>query len=348
MVKKFFKKKQEEIDDYEEYADEKEFISDNEEIEAIMREELRLEPDEHETEDGFRLSQEDRRLLKKSMKGKEVDLDVNAKRQLVEQIQLEALEKELSQGDVKPTMAERLDRLFKLIPLPELVIYYFVFLLANIVYLFILSDNIIISIAASAIASFMLVNSFILKTRKATRERNNLYQIGQYATTLVHHLKNGASMQRAYAETALSITGDVRYNVIHTLRHLERTAELNTDSFYKFEMKELDVYHSILDMYYRQGARDVGKMFESNLKDILVLIEMKNTMTEMKKTRASILYFMAGLATGIPIFVATSMGTNYELVLTNPIAPMLIGVYHIINVWNISKINKMVSDLTLK
>lgn len=323
---------------------------DEEEYDEELEEEIEEEEEEEEEEELKErnvLSEEDKKSLREKIQGKKVDLDSDEQLQALEAYKINEIEEALKKKDEGKEKSEFFHRLTRNVPFLNLVLYYLMFVLVNSMYLVFITDNLVLAILTSLVASIFLVKSFVLKGAETKRYMNNIYQVSQYTTTIVNHLKSGNSFKNAYEETAKSVGGDVKYDVLRTLRQLEKNAELDTESFESYDLKNLTVFHRILDILFVEGSTQVGKMFESILGAIMKDVDKKNKLIEMKKTKAMTLYLMAGIAGFVPLLIANTMGANYALFLSNFVAPYFLAIYNLVLVYTLVKVNNSVNDVNL-
>lgn len=294
------------------------------------------------------LSEEEKSALRDKIRGKKVDLGSVEQQQALEEYKLNEIEEELKREQGKKgSVSEFFYKLTQNTSLLNIVVYYLMFTLANSIYLVVVTENLVLSLIVSAVMSVLLVKSFVLGNAGMKRYMGNLYQVSAYTSTLVHHLKSSNSMKGAYEECEVSIGGDVKYDIIRTLRELDDSAELDTKSFERYKLKNLDVFHKILGILFKEGSTEVGKMFESILNSIMQDVEKKNELIERKKTKAQTLYLMAGIGFFVPILLSQTMGMNYDLFLTNVFSQYFLVIYHSILLFTLSRINKSVNNVSL-
>ena len=295
------------------------------------------------------ISKEKKANLKQGKRGNKVDLTSEEQLANLERMKLEEIEQDLRYRDSKKKpMNYTLHKVLSTTPTTTIITYYMFFVVIVASYLIYVTENTVVSLMFGALIGIFLVHSFVIKRGAFKRYMNNLFALSAYSTTVVHHLKTGNGVLTALRATRDSIEGDVKYDIIRTIKEIEDSAVLETTSFKRYRSSNLNIFHRILEIFYTERSTKAGEMFGNILKNISKEVEDKNKLKRMKETRAMTLYIMSGLSIGVPAILKMMGADNYGVFIAPFYTPYIVAIYMTVMFFILTMIHNSTLKVDLK
>lgn len=151
---------------------------------------------------------------------------------------------------------------------------------------------------------FLIFFIYILaQNKKIENYKDMTTNCMRYLNNMVFYLSGGNNILQTFELTIETTSGELKDDIQRTLDELNKTGELNTEHFKKYELPSLDQFHESLAIVYQEGTDDYDKIFVP-IKDFMLLEltkqdELRNSRNGFAKTY---IFMLAGAMIMAPIF----------------------------------------------
>src|SRR5690625_6961796 len=113
-------------------------------------------------------------------------------------------------------------------------------------YLFLITQNLILSVILSLLVSVVGFFYVVFLPKKLEREQHLFRELHKYATTMTFYMQSGDNVMQSLEASKEGLDDEVQQDIQRTLDYLRENAELNTAHYEEYKIPAIDIFHQTL------------------------------------------------------------------------------------------------------
>ncbi|MED4077622.1 hypothetical protein P4645_15510 [Lysinibacillus fusiformis] len=197
---------------------------------------------------------------------------------------------------------------------------------------------------------FLLFYLYVLaQNKKIEKYKEMTTNCMRYLNNMVFYLSGGNNILQTFELTVETTSGELRDDIQRTLNELNKTGELNTEHFKKYELPSLDQFHESLAIVYQEGTDDYDKIFIP-IKDFMLLEltqqdELRHSRNGFAKT---FVFMLAGAMVMGPIFRLQAVEVYVKAFENVAWGYVIIGIYEAMIILSLYILMKIKADVSVR
>lgn len=193
----------------------------------------------------------------------------------------------------------------------QVLVYMFLIFVASVVYLYLVTKNIPVSILLGVIAMVFGFYHSVYLPKKLEREQYLLKELQKYATTMTFYMQSGYNVLQSLDFSREKLDKEIRKDIEKTMVKLQDQAILDTSHFKKYNFAYLNIFHQILKIKYDVGG-DSKELFKRANESINFEIVKRDELFRRKKYMKSRVLMMMGIVASMPLIYVFFAKDLYE------------------------------------
>lgn len=212
-------------------------------------------------------------------------------------------------------MKKVLKPILELFPVIKLTISLFAIFIGSIIYLYLITRNIPVSVILGFVAMLFSFYHSAYLPEKLNREQYLLKELQKYATSMTFYLQSGYNVLQAMNLAKSKLDKQIKKDIEKTMMKIEEEAVLDTEHFEKYRFASLNIFHQILRIKYEKGG-DARELFTKANESINFEIVKRDELYRRKKYMKLRVLMMLGMTASIPLIFVFFANDLYEQFLT--------------------------------
>lgn len=224
----------------------------------------------------------------------------------------------------------------------------FILFLMNAGYLYISSNNVLMTVLGGAAGAVLFFFAFTVQDRKVKTYQFQLNELLKYATNMSFFLQSAKNPYYSLVETKKTLDHSIQKDIDKTLVILEEEARLDTTHFEKYDFPALNQFHQILNIKYEKGgqARD---MFGKVIKSMNFEVSKRDDLYRKKRARAQTVYLIMFMVAMMPVLVRLLTKNLYEQFLSMHLpSSILIFIFYVVMLITLYFAQKRKNDISIR
>lgn len=205
---------------------------------------------------------------------------------------------------------KRFKSIFKLVSGLQFFLLTLVILIVSSGYLYLLTRDLIISLAIGILTMLVSFYFTVYIPRKLNREQFLMKELQKYATNMTFFLQ-GNNVLQALESSQKSLDPTIQKDVQQTIDKLRKEAILETDHFKKYKFPSIDIFHQKLLIKYMEGGRAKDLFTKVNQSINFEIVKRDELFRRKRQVRSQIIYMML-MTLSIPLLLVFSADELYQ------------------------------------
>ncbi|MEN1969693.1 hypothetical protein WMZ97_16645 [Lentibacillus sp. N15] len=210
-------------------------------------------------------------------------------------------------------MKKLMKSVMELFSVAKIVLFMFLILAGSVVYLYLVTQNITMSVVLGFFAMLFGFHHSVYLPEKLKREQHLLKELQKYTTSMVFYLQSGYNVLQSLNFAKRNLDEAIKKDIEKTMIGLQEKAVLDTTYFDKYRFTSLNIFHQILKIKYDKGGA-AKELFTKANESINFEIVKRDELYRRKKFMKMKVFMMMGMAAAIPlvfVFFAKELYTQF-------------------------------------
>lgn len=212
-------------------------------------------------------------------------------------------------------MKKLINPVLELFPALKLTLYLVVILAGSIIYLFLVTQHLVISVVLGFVTMAFSFYHSVYLPEKLNKEQFLLKELQKYGTSMTYYLQSGYNVLHAMNLSKRKLDGQIKRDIEKTMRKLQEKAELDTSHFEKYNFNSLNIFHEILKIKYHKGG-DARELFTRVNESMNFEIVKRDELYRKKRYMKHRIMVMMGMTASMPLIFVFFARDLYEQFLT--------------------------------
>lgn len=212
-------------------------------------------------------------------------------------------------------MKNKFNQLMNLFSALQLTLYLLVILVGACIYLYLTTQQIIISVALGIFAMFFSFYHSVYLPTKLKREQFLLKELQKYATSMTFYMQSGYNVLQSLNFAKRKLDPVIKKDIEKTMIQLQEKAILDTSHFEKYKFASLNIFHQILRIKYDKGG-DSKELFTRANESINFEIVKRDELYRRKRYMKLRVLLMLGMTASMPLIFVFFANELFQQFLT--------------------------------
>lgn len=206
--------------------------------------------------------------------------------------------------------------------------------------------NLYFALSISVVGTLFFLKVFVFPNRQLKKYQYHLSELLKYTTNVTFFLQTGNNVLHALEQAKTTVNKEIGRDIQKTIDHLEEHAELNTESFRKYEFASLNQFHRNLSIKYERGG-NTSDLFDQIQRNMVFELKNRDDLYRKRKGFALNVYILLVMVLAVLLILKTNVPFLMDIFLSMSFVSMftvsLTYCFILINLYFLQKHNLDIS-----